>query len=344
MKLYNELTRLGKLRRLRQLAEVALEAYGLTEPRLTFLHYQGNVIFRVDAQNSAVVVNRADPYLPNRYLLRVLSISDLDTINSELTWLAALRRDAGLPVPEPIPTLGGKLLIPITTPGVPQGRVVTLMRWVDGCRLPKGLRAKHVKAWGRLMAELHQFAADWQPPEGFKRFTWDWDGLMGETGLGCAIDELVALMPKQYQKPVEEISVHVREVMESFGKKSDAYGMIHVDMYLENVLFKAGEPRVIDFEDCGFGYWMFDIGVAMSEWWWTEERKRFREVFLEGYSQVRVLPESQLAHLELFVAAQHAVTVLWSTAFIKNDPARRVEHEKWRKKEGRNLLRCFDQS
>ncbi|KPK89010.1 MAG: hypothetical protein AMJ88_18185 [Anaerolineae bacterium SM23_ 63] len=341
MKSYNELTRLGQLRRLRQLAEVALDAYGLTNSRLVFLHYEGNVVFRVDAQHPAVVVDKVNPYVPNRYVLRILSISDADTIRSELTWLAALRRDAGLSVPEPIPTLGWKLLIPITTPGVPHGRVVTLLRWVDGRRLIKGRCPTHVRALGRLMAELHRFAADWQPPEGFKRFHWDWDGLMGETGLGHPIDELVSSMPKQYQKPVAEVSDQVQAVMESFGKGSDAYGMIFADMYMENVLFKAEEPRAIDFEDCGFGYWMYDIGTLMSQCWWTEERERFREAFLEGHSRVLSLSESQLAHLELFVATQYAVALLWSSAFIKHDPARRAAHEKWREKEGNNLLRCF---
>jgi len=307
VKSYNELTRLGQLRRLRQLAEVALDAYGLTNSRLVFLHYEGNVVFRVDAQHPAVVVDKVNPYVPNRYVLRILSISDADTIRSELTWLAA----------------------------------VTLLRWVDGRRLIKGRCPTHVRALGRLMAELHRFAADWQPPEGFKRFHWDWDGLMGETGLGHPIDELVSSMPKQYQKPVAEVSDQVQAVMESFGKGSDAYGMIFADMYMENVLFKAEEPRAIDFEDCGFGYWMYDIGTLMSQCWWTEERERFREAFLEGHSRVLSLSESQLAHLELFVATQYAVALLWSSAFIKHDPARRAAHEKWREKEGNNLLRCF---
>ena len=48
MKPYNDLTRLGRLRRLRQLGEVALDAYGLSGARLTFIQYEGNVTFRVD--------------------------------------------------------------------------------------------------------------------------------------------------------------------------------------------------------------------------------------------------------------------------------------------------------
>ena len=84
MKPYNELTRLGQLRRLRQLARVALEAYGLAGARLTFLHYQGNVIFRVDAPRPVPVTSKKGPYIENRYLLRILSTSDIEAVASEL--------------------------------------------------------------------------------------------------------------------------------------------------------------------------------------------------------------------------------------------------------------------
>ena len=53
MKPYDELTRTGRLRRLRKLAEVALWEYGLSDARLTFQHYEGNVIFRVDVPGPA---------------------------------------------------------------------------------------------------------------------------------------------------------------------------------------------------------------------------------------------------------------------------------------------------
>ncbi len=341
MRPFAELTRLGQLRRLRGLAEVALAAYGLSEARLTFLHYQGNVIFRVDVQEGFPATSRAGVYLPNRYLLRVLSISDFDTIQSELTWLRALSQEAGLPVPEPVPTLTGELFTRIVTPGVPNGRVVTLMRWVEGRRISQGLNQKHIRAWGHLMGELHAFAAAWQPPPGFKRFQWDWAGLMSESGVGYPIDELVASMPERFREPYYQISRRVREAMESFGKGPEAYGLIHADMLLENLVFKAGEPRAIDFEDCGFGYWMFDIGIAMSEWWMTEDKDRFRDAYMEGYSLAHGLPGAQSTQLDLFVAAHYASLVLWSAAFIKFDQARRVEHEAWLEREGNNLLRCY---
>jgi Ser/Thr protein kinase RdoA (MazF antagonist) len=341
MKNYNELTRLGQLRRMRKLAEAALIEYGMSGARLTFQHYEGNVIFRVDIPGPSSSTNGW--FVPNRYNLRILSMNDPESTLSELTWLSALRNDAGLPVPEPVPTKDGRLLTTVKTPGVPCGRVVSLMRWVDGRQLThKSLRQPQARAWGRLMGQLHTFAADWQPPKGFKRFHWDWDGLLGNGVLRTPVDDLVALMPEKYQGPYKIVSQEIKDAMETFGKGKDAYGMIHTDMYLENLLFKAGEPRAIDFEDCGFGYWLYDIGIVLSQWIWTDKYPWIRDSFLEGYSEIRTLPGEQLEHLELFTGGRHCDFTLWGTAFIKNDPGRAIEHEQWRNESGDNLLRYFE--
>ena len=63
-----------------------------------------------------------------------------------------------------------------------------------------------------------------------------------------------------------------------------------------------------------------------------------RDAFFDGYAQVRTLPEAQLKQLDLFMAAQYAQMVLWASAFIRNDPARRAQHEAWRNKDGNNLV------
>lgn len=341
MKPYQELTRLGRIRRLRRLAEAALHEYGLTCAKLTFQHSEGNVIFRVDLPGAAPYKNDRDPFVPNRYNLRILSTNHYQGILGELTWLKALRQDAELPVPEPVPTREGNLLTTLTIQGVPQGKHVSLMRWVDGHHVRKQLSSSQARAWGTLVAKLHQFSATWNPPDNFERPTWDWDGQLGNRELQTPVDELIATMPVQFQEPFMIVSQQTREVMESFGKGPDAFGLIHSDMYLENLLFKGEQPRLIDFEDCGFGYWMWDFGVIFSQFPWTEEFPPLRDAFFEGYAQIRSLPDSQFKHLDLFMAAQCATMVLWASAFIQNDPALRLEYEAWRNKEGHKLLRYF---
>jgi Ser/Thr protein kinase RdoA (MazF antagonist) len=342
MKPYDELTRLGQLRRIRQLAKVALDGYGLGRARLTFLQYTANITYRVDVPGRVPPPGGPGPYAANRYLLRVLITNHLEGVKGEMTWLAALRREAGLPVPEPVPTLDGELVTRIATDGVPQGRLVSLMRWIDGQRITNGFHPHHFRAWGRMVARLHTFSAGWQPPDGFERPNWDWEGQLGGRHFRTPVEDLVASMPQHLQEPFQTVSGDVRQVMDALGSGPDAYGLIHADMYPENVLFKAGKAYPIDFEDCGFGYWLWDLAVALCLWPWTEEWRWRRDAFLAGYAQVRTLPGSQLQHLDLFMAAQYATMVLWASLFIRNDPAREAEHEAWRAGDGEKLLRYFE--
>ena len=116
------------------------------------------------------------------------------------------------------------------------------------------------------------------------------------------------------------MSQAAKQAMASLGKGPEAYGLIHADLYPENVLFKAGQAYPIDFEDCGYGYWIWDIAVALCRWAWGAEWERMRDAFRDGYSRIRTLPEAQWAQLDLFVATQFATMVLWASAFIKHDP------------------------
>jgi Ser/Thr protein kinase RdoA (MazF antagonist) len=340
MKPFRELSRRARLHRTRLLAQTALDAYGLPQARLGFIQYGENIIYRVDLPEP--IVDNAGPYHPNRYVLRIHAMGDQEAIASELTWLAALNREAGLPVPAPVATPEGQLLARIFTPGIPNGRVVSLMRWLDGRKIQKGLRPQHLTALGKVVAQLHNFSATWQPPAGFARPTWNWEAQLGGSEFEHSRDELVASMPEHFREPFERVSHAAKDAMEALGKGPDAFGLIHADLYPENVLYKDGRACPIDFEDCGYGYWIWDIAVALCKWAWNEDWERMRDAFHEGYSQVRSLPEAQWALLDLFVATQFATMVLWASAFLKHDPKRVAEYIPWRNNNGNLLLRYFD--
>jgi Ser/Thr protein kinase RdoA (MazF antagonist) len=154
--------------------------------------------------------------------------------------------------------------------------------------------------------------------------------------------ELVASMPVHFQEPFACVSNQARQVMETLGKGADAFGLIHADLYPENVLFNSGSALPIDFEDCGYGYWMWDIAVALCTWAWGSEWERMRDAFREGYSRYRALPEEQWALLDLFVATQFATMVFWASCFLKRDPMRMKEYELWRDRNGNKLIEYFN--
>ena len=342
MKDYRELTRRSRLYRLRQLAKTALHAYALDTAQLSFIKYESNIIYQVDLPDVAPIKSNSSPYLPNRYLLRIHAMDDVDAIASELTWLSALDKEAGLPVPAPVSTPDGKLLTTIVTPGMPNGRVVSLMRWLDGRRLLQGLHPQHLKALGQVVAQMHDFSVSWQPPDGFCRPHWDWEAQLGGSLFSHSIEELVESMPVKCQQPFQMISSLAKQTLASLGKSPQAYGLIHSDLYPENVLFKAGKAYPIDFEDCGFGYWMWDIAIALSQWAWGNDWERMRDAFYEGYSQYRCLLSAQWAQLDLFIATQFATMVLWASAFLKHDPLREAEYTPWRDNNIAKLMGYFN--
>ena len=109
LKPFEALTYLGQVRRLRAVAQSALEAYGLRDARFRLIYHGENTTFRVDAPTpSSAMVHLPSAYAPNRFVLRVHrpGYQNQASIASELLWLAALR-EAGLIVPEPIPAQDG---------------------------------------------------------------------------------------------------------------------------------------------------------------------------------------------------------------------------------------------
>lgn len=342
MKPFSDLTRRSRLYRLRELAKEALKAYEVDDARLNFIQYFENIIYRVDTPDLANQSSEANPYLPNRFLLRIHAMGDMKAIGSELTWLAALSQEAGLSVPAPVPTLDGKLLTTIVTPGIPKGRAVSLMRWLDGRRILNGLRPKHLTALGKAVAQMHTFSAGWLPPRGFTRPNWDWEAQLGGSMFEHPLEELVESMPAKFQEPFQIISREAKQVMVALGKDSNAYGLIHADLYPENVLYKAGKAYPIDFEDCGYGYWMWDIAVALCQWAWGNDWERMRDAFRIGYAQIWSLPETHWGQLDLFVATQFATMLLWASAFLKHDPKRVAEYTPWRDESGNKLSGYFN--
>lgn len=340
MKDFQELSRRGRLSRLKELASRALHAYHLKAARMDIIQYGQNAIYRVDVSDHPE--NFKPFYLPNRFVLRLHAMDDMEAIASELTWLAALNQEAGLPVPTPVPLPDGNLLVKIFTPGIPNGRIVSLMRWLNGRKKGKSLQPRHLRSLGQVVAQLHTFAANWNPPIGFIRPTWDWDSQLGGSMFAHSREELVASMPIQFQEPFEAVSQQARQATKLLGKNPDAFGLIHADLYPENVLFKGDKAFPIDFEDCGYGYWIWDIAVALCVWAWESNWEHMRDAFCEGYAQFRTLPDSQWVLLDLFVATQFATMVLWASAFLKDDPLREAEYVPWRNNNGNKLLKYFE--
>lgn len=316
MKPYDELTYLGRIRRMRHLAQKALSVFGLSNARIKFLRQAGNTIFRVYDTNPEPGP-QDDLYAPGQYMLRIHQpgYQSFDAIELENTWLANMSQDAGLPVPQPVRTRDGNLVTRISSPGIPGERVCSLLRWVRGRELRKEeIKPDHYHALGELMARMHNFSVQWQPPGGLSKRNFDWDGLFKINNENRdSISTAWSLLPAEYVKPYETISKKVKQVMDMLGKGPDVYGLIHGDLGLEaNVLFWKGTARIIDFDDSGFGYYLFDLSIVLEDSQEDQIKPEFRAALLDGYTRIRPIPDDQLKYLDLFLAAFAVYWSLWA--------------------------------
>ena len=329
MKAYEDLTPRGKLRRTKQVAEAALKAFGFDEARLKFIVHAGNTMYKVNVMHKQPT--KGSLYVDNCYLLRLHwpGYHKEGAVDSELEWLTALC-GAGFSVPQPLTTPEGKLSAKVSVPGVPGARQCSLLRWVKGRMVIKRVRPWHLKAIGRLIARLHTHASKWRLPPGFVRRHYDKNGLWGDdTGTNYTAEEVWPKIPQQCYEAFKEVTMRVENVMEEWGKGIDVYGLIHADLGTKaNVLFHREEARPIDFDDAGFGYWMYDLAMPLADWEGENVWPVYRKALLQGYTEIRSIPAEQLKQLELFLAAIRAMEIFWGTASILRFP----DSTYWRKR------------
>jgi Ser/Thr protein kinase RdoA (MazF antagonist) len=292
-----------KLAQHRELATAALEQYCLAGAELTLLSDADNTVFRVDVPG-AESFNR-HPYLGKvcgrRFVLRV-STGHAAATKSELIWLAALLRDTDLTVPEPVPTSDGSL-VATANASPADGASVVLLRWVEGMSLDSALDAELMVKVGRYMAELHNHSESFVPPSGFQRPRWDRNRLFGADSV-LHMPDAGRYFSRDELKLFEAAAERVSRTMKRLGESREVFGLIHADLHNRSYLFHGDQVGAIDFSDCGWGYYLYDIAITLSELKSREDYPALQAAFLQGYREVRPLSESHEGLINTFMVAR----------------------------------------
>jgi Ser/Thr protein kinase RdoA (MazF antagonist) len=103
----------------------------------------------------------------------------------------------------------------------------------------------------------------------------------------------------------------VREQLRAFGKSKDRYGVIHADLLPENLLVDTNGLCLIDFDDAGFGWYMFDIATSLFFHVGEVYFAALKSAYLAGYEGVRPLPRAHLEMLDIFLLARGFSYLSW---------------------------------
>jgi Ser/Thr protein kinase RdoA (MazF antagonist) len=172
------------------------------------------------------------------------------------------------------------------------------------------------------MAEMHGVSEAWCHPKVAGSREYNWSGLFKTIpALGLRVDDIWSLLPKDYLSPFEAVAERVRVMMDDLDAGGDTSGLIHADLGVDaNLLFWRDCPRAIDFDECGYGYWVYDLAVALEHCREQRDYPRYRDALLDSYSESRSLGQKQLGYLDLFTAALDVHIGLWANAVASVRP------------------------
>ena len=295
-------------------ARAALPAYGRDrDAPLRLLSLSENATYLVDDGEPLVLRVHRPGY------------HSLDAIRSELKWMAALREQTGVMTPELIEACDGSDVVAASVGG--DTLHVDAVTYIAGCTAEEQPDAVGFDELGRITAAMHDHVQSWTAPDYFIRFSWDVDATLGREarwgnwrhapGLTSADEALV-------ESAAAEVGLRLTE----FGCDADRFGLIHADLRMANLMVDPDDAStapskitVIDFDDCGWSWYLFDLAAVVSFIEDTPEAERMIADWLRGYREVRDIPVEHLEMVPTLVMLRRLMLTAWVASHADADAA-----------------------
>ena len=302
----------GVRERMQQVAERSLSQYDFSaDAVVSILNVSENATFRVD-----------DPSIGRRAVIRVhrLGYHSHEAVMSELQWMTSLRAAGAINAPAVIPTKGGRWIVSTVEPGSAEPRKSVMFEFISGTQPTEDHLVGSFEALGEMTARMHAHTRTWRPPPGFTRHHWDYEAAFGPAprwgrwqdapGVGAAEHAVLQRADDTLKRRLAE-----------FGKRPDRYGLVHTDLRLANLIVDGNTTTVIDFDDSGYSWYLYDLGGALG---FIENHPRVDamiESWVRGYRRVLPLPDPDVREIPSFVLYRRMTLLAWSGSHPNTDIA-----------------------
>jgi Ser/Thr protein kinase RdoA (MazF antagonist) len=288
------------LARVTRFAERAIQAYGCAP---------GSTVRLLNVSENATYLVEDPAEGPAILRVHRLGYHTETEIQSELAWLDALRAEAGVRTPRVLPAPDGRRVLALPDGEAGGTRHCVRFEYLAGTE-PADDDAAHFAELGEITARMHQHARQWARPAWFTRFHWDYAAAFGpqprwgrwQDGIGAGPAERAVL---------GRLDSTLASRLAAFGTGPDRYGLVHADTRLANLLVDGGQVSVIDFDDSGFSWYLYDVGTAVSFFEHQPQVPALVDSWLSGYRQVLSLPAEDEAEIWTFIMFRRLLLVAW---------------------------------
>lgn len=211
--------------------------------------------------------------------------------------LVAALADGGVVTPPPVLARDGRPYAPLESE---RGKWVSVFPWRAGHHLAAGEVTPELAArLGAALAQLHLVGLEL--PGGWRRGSiYDHDHLTArfsrfETTCDPALVGATTLLADELAIARDAAAV----------RRAATQGIIHGDLFRDNVLWDAGQvTAILDFEQASGGSLAYDLAVCINDWCWTGQPElAVVRALVAGYQTVRPLTAEDREALPIEVRA-----------------------------------------
>jgi len=231
-------------------------------------------------------------------------------IRSELDWIRDLA-SRGFPAPEPVAMPGGDELLTLG-----DGHRASVISWMEGTPVGSGTdRLTEVDLEtcykvGTLLGRLHLTTVEIGPNR-FDRPSWDIDGLTGPNPLWGRYWEMQGLSAGQRRLLISARDQARARLLEYVADGAETT-LIHSVALRENVFQRPdGSLALIDFDDSGFGFVMYDLAASVSQSVEDPLYGEARNAVIKGYVRERPLSPCDISMFAVFAMLRAFSSLGW---------------------------------
>ncbi len=300
-----------------EIAQEALRRWTIPTQKICWLGQGSNLLFKVRTADADYALR-----------LQPAKSGGAARLRSELRWLSLIRRETALLAPMPVePLVDGRAqpILELSHDLLPpsSGFYAALFEYIDGEVKPaRDLSTCDVYRIGEYLATLHS-AAQFDATAGFDRPRLDWEGLFAGDSPYAAPKYSLRLRAEQ-RAILDEVAAQLRSPMSALASRADASGWIHADLLAKNIVFQADSIAALDFEFCGWGFYLYDLAPLL--WQLKGERaadyQALEDALWSGYTAIKKVADSDRGLLESLIAARQAASIRWLLSNLDNPKLR----------------------
>jgi Ser/Thr protein kinase RdoA (MazF antagonist) len=288
-----------------QIANKAIQHFSfLAGSKVDLLNYSENATYLVHNPTEA----------KQKFILRVgrPGYHTKSEVESELKLLESIGQHTEITVSLPIP--GDNQEYVQTVKHENEVFNCTLFTFLEGSAPEEDNESKLIiqfEILGKITAQLHEHSQKHhQNLRDITRLTWDYDTILGPEPKWGRWKNGKAITPERLEL-YEKVSLKIKERLDRFGKDHSRYGLIHSDLRLANLLVEGEEIKVIDFDDCGFGWYLYDLATSLS---FIEHKSYVPSLvasWIKGYRKVRSLSVEEEQEIPTFIMMRRLQLIAW---------------------------------